>query len=320
MRYLRVVLLGAVVVAVVAFGPEAGAATTQISGCDQTVKTNAVLTKGLFCQGMPGIVVGASGITIDLKGFRVRGDNTSGNIGVDDTGGFDKVTVKDGVVRNFDTGVYAVGDKVVISSLVVSGNSLSGVVTFGDSAKFTSVTASGNGTNGIAVAGGSSASITSAAASGNGATGIQVSGVSASIRSSTASGNHNGILVGSSASLKSVTASGNFAAGITGSTTSGLSIASATASGNGTNGIVISGPSVSIKSSTAFGNGDNGIVVNGDAASLKGNQADANGFPDGASDLAGLGILVVPTTTAPTGTNTAGGNDDRAECDPAALC
>jgi large repetitive protein len=319
MRYVRVVLLMAVASAIVAFGPEAQASTTPITQCDQTVKTSAVLTRGLFCQGMPGIVVGASGITIDLKGFRLRGDNTSGDVGVDDLGGFDKVTVKDGVVRNFDTGVYASGDDLVVSDVVVSGNSLSGMVDVGSSAKITSVTASGNGTDGIAVLG-SSASITSAAASGNGAIGIEATGDSASIKSSTASGNHNGFLVGHSASLKSVTASGNFAAGIGGVTISGLSIASATASGNGTNGIVVSGPSVSIKSSTAFGNGENGIEVDGDAASLKGNHADANGFPGGASDLAGLGILVAFTTTAPTGTNTAEGNDDRAECDPAFLC
>jgi hypothetical protein len=77
---------------------------------------------------------------------------------------------------------------------------------------------------------------------------------------------------------------------------------------------------VSIKSSTVFGNGSDGIVVNGNAASLKGNHADANGFPGGASDLTGLGIFVQGFTAPPVGTNDAGGNGDRAECDPAPLC
>ena len=75
-------------------------------------------------------------------------------------------------MRNFDTGVFATGDNVALSSLVVSGSSFAGVVDAGGSAKLTSVTASGNGTDGIAVFG-DSASITSAAASGNGAIGIE---------------------------------------------------------------------------------------------------------------------------------------------------
>jgi large repetitive protein len=322
MRYVRALLLAAGFAAIVAFGPEASAATTQIDHCNQTVTTSGVLTQNLFCQGMPGIVVGASGITIDLKGFRLRGDNTSGNIGVDDSGGFDKVTVKDGVVRNFDTGVYATGENVAVSDLVVSGNTNAGIsVNGGGSAKITSVTASGNGSLGIA-ANSNSLSITSSAASGNASIGMEVGGDSVSVKSSTAIANGGSGIAGAadSVSVKSVTASGNGTYGIAFSTTSGISIASATASGNSADGINVSGPSVSIKSSVVDGNGNNGIVVDGNGASLRSNRADANGFPSGASDLAGLGILVHFTTTAPVGVNRAGGNDDRDECHPASLC
>ena len=115
-----------------------------------------------------------------------------------------------------------------------------------------------------------------------------------------------------------MTVSGNGGDGI--ATGKHVSITSVTASGNSGDGISTGGPSDSIKSSTAYANGNNGIVVDGDAASLKGNIADANGFPGGASDLAGRGILVQNFTTAPTGTNTAQGNDDTAECSPAFLC
>lgn len=318
MRYLRVALLAAVVAAILAFGPEAGAATTQISTCDQTVTTSAVLTKNLFCQGVPGVVVGAAGITIDLKGFRLRGDN-SGFDGIDDSGGFGKVTVRNGVLRNFHDGVSATGSNVSISNLVASGNSVIGIFVSGDSAKIASATAAGNGPIGIAVSG-NSASIISSRASGNAGLGISVSGNSASITSSTATGNgQEGMTVfGSAASIRSATVSGNGLDGI--SAGAGVSITSATASGNGGNGISVGGPSDSIRSSTVYGNADNGIVVNGNAASVKGNHSDANGFPAGVSDFAGLGILVQNFTTAPIGANTADGNDDRAECDPASLC
>src|SRR5262249_56875584 len=67
------------------------------------------------------------------------------------------------------------------------------------------------------------------------------------------------------------------------------------------------------------GNG-RGIEVTGDAATLKGNRAEGKGFPGGASDGVGLGILVGGFTTAPLGTNVVRGNDDAAECQPASLC
>jgi large repetitive protein len=319
MRFARAVLVAAAAASILAFGPEASAATTQISNCDQTVTTNAVFTKSLFCPGLPGVVVGASGITIDLKGFRLRGDNTAGKYGVDDSGGFGKVTVRNGVLRNFAVGVFASGDNVGISNLIASGSSAIGIFVNGSSAKIASATAAGNASFGIAATG-DSASITSSRVSGNGGVGISVSGDSASISSSTATGNgSNGIsIVGGAASIRSATVSGNGGNGI--SAGAGVSITSATATGNGGNGISVGGPSASIKSSTVYGNADNGIVVDGNAASLKGNHADANGFPAGASDLAGLGIFVHNFTTAPAGTNTANGNDDRAECDPASLC
>ena len=57
---------------------------------------NAVLMQDLVCTAN-GIDIGASGITIDLKGFTVRGDGGVGDHGIDDTGGHDHVTVKNGV-------------------------------------------------------------------------------------------------------------------------------------------------------------------------------------------------------------------------------
>jgi hypothetical protein len=46
----------------------------------------------LYCPGQDGIVVGAAGITIDLKGFTLRGDRTGGNHGISDEGGYGRVT------------------------------------------------------------------------------------------------------------------------------------------------------------------------------------------------------------------------------------
>src|SRR5262245_1764191 len=58
----------AAAVAVLAAGPSHGASGVPITTCGQTVTTNAVLTQDLTCGAQMGIVVGASGITIDLGG------------------------------------------------------------------------------------------------------------------------------------------------------------------------------------------------------------------------------------------------------------
>src|SRR5262245_21696136 len=104
---------------------------TPITACGQVVTTNAVLTTNLLCTGS-GVVVGASGITIDLKGFTLRGSGPY--YGIDDPG-YDRVTVKNGVLRNFDVGVYAYdgADEVRVSDLLASGN-FSGVYILGNEA------------------------------------------------------------------------------------------------------------------------------------------------------------------------------------------
>ena len=110
-------------VLVVVVAPEAtGKGGTPITACGQVVTTNALLTQDLVCTG-DGIVVGASGITIDLKGFTIRGDRDVGDYGIDDSAGFDNITIMNGMIRNFYLGVDADGaaDSVSVSSLVANG-------------------------------------------------------------------------------------------------------------------------------------------------------------------------------------------------------
>jgi len=128
-RRLMPIVVGLTVL--VAVAPEAqGKGGTPITACGQTVTANAVLTRDLSCNFLSGIVVGASGITIDLNGFAIRGDRASvlGGAGVD-VGDYDKVTIKNGVLRDFEYyGVYANGsDGIVLSNLVISGNADDGI-------------------------------------------------------------------------------------------------------------------------------------------------------------------------------------------------
>jgi hypothetical protein len=78
---------------------------TPITSCGQVLTSNGILTGDLHCAGLDGVVVGADKITIDLNGFALVGDLSLGRFGVSD-GGYDQVTVKNGIVRNFYVGVY----------------------------------------------------------------------------------------------------------------------------------------------------------------------------------------------------------------------
>ena len=78
----------AVLVLVVVVAPEAtGGGGTSITSCGQTVTTSAVLTQNLNCTGS-GVIVGASGITIDLRGFTIQGDRGVGDYGIDNSAGY----------------------------------------------------------------------------------------------------------------------------------------------------------------------------------------------------------------------------------------
>jgi hypothetical protein len=267
-----------------------------ISSCGQVATANAVLTQDLNCAGT-GIWVGAPGITIDLNGHVLKGNDT--DVGIRDLS-FDDITIKNGVIRNFAYGVVILNDHdhVTVSNVVASGNTNEGIYVDGASAKIVSSTASGNGQSGIDLPG-DSGSITSSTAAGNGLYGMWVSGDASSVKSSGAFGNaQTGIYV--SGEQNSVTSS--------------------TTSGNGARGILAVGGQASVKSTKASGNSSNGIEVIGDTATVAGNRAEANGFPGGASDGAGLGIENTGFTTLPVGTNIVRGNDNSAECFPATLC
>jgi hypothetical protein len=303
---LRVSLAVVVALVLIVVAPEAQASGVPITGCGQVVTTSVFLTQNWSCPGSAGIVVGASGISIDLKGFALDGDRSSGHYGIDDSAGYDHITVKNGALRNFDYGFFGSdqssnpSNSISITKLVASGSNFDGIYIPGDNAMISSSSGVGNGFDGIVVSG-DGAQIESSVGVGNKTfEGIAVFGDNAKITSANVSGN----------GFDGIRVDGDFA-----------KITSATATGNHIfEGILVQGDSAKISSSIASGNGDSGITLAGNAAVIKSVQANGNGFRDGATDSSGLGIDVTGYTTPPVGSNTAHGNDDPAECVPASLC
>jgi hypothetical protein len=230
----RIVLAMLAAIVVVAVAPEAnGGGGTPVSSCGVVVTTSSFLTQSIYCPGSSGIVVGAAGITIDLKGFTLRGDRTLNTWGVDNSSGFDGVTIKNGVVRDFQAGVAAFqADKFSVANVVAAGNLGSGIAVTG-----------------------ALASIRSSSAVGNPSVGIDLVGTSAKIQASTASGNQIGISVlGDSATVRSSVAEGNAGTGIL--VEGALAkIQSSVASGNDLDGIFVSGEGASLSRNRTDGNG-----------------------------------------------------------------
>jgi hypothetical protein len=100
-RYAKPVVVAAVALVVTALAPSALAQSAP--ACGQVVTESVRLTESLT-ECATGLVVGADGITIDLGGHAVQGVAAAGSIGIDVTGR-SGVTVRNGRVRGFDTGV-----------------------------------------------------------------------------------------------------------------------------------------------------------------------------------------------------------------------
>jgi hypothetical protein len=250
--------------------------------------TNVKLTTDLDCTTSSGIVVGADGITIDLNGHTIAGDQTPGDNGIDNSGGFDDVTVIGGTVTKFFFGILGsnVANGMRVKQVLSSGNASDGIFISGDSVRVTSSRASGNGERGIVIGGGS-ARVSSSEASGNGESGVHIVGSLARVSSSRASGN-----VGDGVFIL-----GSFA-----------HVISSRASGNTVHGIEIEGDAAKI-----------GRTSGRKPASDK-NRSEGNGFVLGVSNGSGLGIFAQGFITEPVGSNVARGNDNPGQCDPTTLC
>jgi len=101
--------------------------------CGDTITQDRTLDSDLQnCPG-GGIVIGASGITLDLNGHTVDGtvphSSSCGLIfGVDNSAGYDGVTVKDGTVQQFDDGIEVIGaNENRLSGINVRDNNCDGI-------------------------------------------------------------------------------------------------------------------------------------------------------------------------------------------------
>lgn len=96
-------------------GPAAAKAPPSTVTCGQTLTQSVRLTDDLTNCAGSGLVIGAGGITVDLNGHTIDGTvprtdcdfSRAFRNGVENPGGFDDVTIRNGTVQQFDVGVTA---------------------------------------------------------------------------------------------------------------------------------------------------------------------------------------------------------------------
>jgi nitrous oxidase accessory protein NosD len=148
----------------------AGAQAEAIS-CGTVVTSDVRLTADLVdCPGS-GLVIGASGITVDLAGHVI--DGTGSGTGIDNEAGHDDVRILRGTVRDFQFGVHLFQtSRADVERIAARSNMLGVIVARSDDVQLDSVQATANVSNGIDVTFSERVSVRRSIAAGNGLSGI----------------------------------------------------------------------------------------------------------------------------------------------------
>jgi parallel beta-helix repeat protein len=231
----------------------AGPALASPVNCGDTITRNTKLDSDLTnCPG-DGIVIGAGDITLDLNGHTIDGDHAGGPVceppfvegnGVENPGGHDGITIENGTIQEFGSGIEGGYGRSLMRDLTVRSNRTDGIAIGSfpvedskDANEIVSNRVTGNGCGGIAFFGANDTKI--------------------ELNTVTNNGGFGGIIFDgcNNSQIVSNTVSGNAGQAIGGGGNDGNSIEGNTISDNG-DGIVLFGGSGDAASS------DNNVVAN----------------------------------------------------------
>ena len=222
-------------------------------------------------SGSDGIIIKTNDVTLDLKGFTLRGVPGSDN-GINVLSPVRNIAIRNGVLEAWGTdGVNAYnGYGGVLEGLRVSNCSALGIYA-GDNWTVETCFASGNTGQGIYVA--NNSTIRDCTVKNNGNAGIVTSGINCVISSCEASGSPGGFSLASYCIIQDCAASGN---------TNGIlvliacTIKNCNTCGNTSDGIYIVGNDCQVVGNTCSGNGKYGIEIYGNANRVDGNVVSDN--------------------------------------------
>jgi hypothetical protein len=137
--------------------------------CGSAVSGSFVLTHNIYCSG-DGLIVSADGTTIDLAGHTISGGS---GIGIRNDSGRANLTVRNGTIEGFATGVLSTGAATTASGLMLIANG-TGLQTSGDSTRILGNRVSQSAADGIHVASGADVKVKFNTSFDNGQDGIEV--------------------------------------------------------------------------------------------------------------------------------------------------
>lgn len=273
-RTRKLVLVG--LIAGVALGSYAGPAAASHVRCGAVLKKDTTLDANVTRCAGKALVVGRSGITIDLNGHRVTGSG----VGIDVSRGYDRVRIVDGKLAGFRTAVLLAGSQKSTLRRIRVTDAGGGIVLRRShrttiagsrlSTRFTAVGLSrsdGNRVEGNILAGDSALSL--AGSNHNVLKRNSISGGGHGIRLLNA--DHN--LLEQNTVMRLPFAGIEVAGGV------GNQLLANVASRNGRDGILVRSASATLRANSTILNGGLGINAEGSVADAGGNRASDNGEP-----------------------------------------
>ncbi|HEY2388811.1 MAG TPA: right-handed parallel beta-helix repeat-containing protein [Candidatus Binatia bacterium] len=234
--------------------------------CELHVTSSIQLGEDTSVCATGGLIVDADGITIDLNNDRVRGDRSAGHVGID-VQGHTGVTIKNGVVSGFETGISSTGSGLKLQDVLVRENTGYGALVAGDHASVSDSAFIDNGGAGLHIAG-TKPKVTSSYFVGNAGAGVVAEGDGGSFSNLTLALNDaSGFVLGDigKGQLKNAIAAGNDAAGVSiiAAPTSSLTVAKSLSVGNDGEGYSVSTQAtrVTLTGNTAGGNFNVGLSI-----------------------------------------------------------
>ena len=211
------------------------------------------LSSNLSAEGT-AIEIAANHITLNLNGFRLKGDGTGQGV-TDNGASLSGIAVSNGTITNFDDGINLRSSENNMVSKVRTINNFGHGMKIGVNSTVSGNASIGNGKNGFDILGDSI--VTDNVAKGNGFNGIFSDGEGNTVTGNTASSNH-----GRGISLASGTVIGNTASNNNddGISASGATLVNNTANLNKGNGFIIGCPS-NLIGNTAVGNSSKNLEL-----------------------------------------------------------
>jgi parallel beta-helix repeat protein len=163
-------------------------AATQVK-CGEVITTDTRLSRDLNNCPAEGVIIGAPRVTLDLDGHTI--DGVGAGIAVNNSGGYDRVTVKDGRVHQFMDGIWLQNaDENRLSRLRVSLNAGQGIaLEMSDDNRIYRVSSADNAGDGIVLSLDSDDNrVWRSSASDNGTSGITVTEGSQALEDQTTTG------------------------------------------------------------------------------------------------------------------------------------